>query len=136
MTTRRTIRTAVATLSLAALSALAACSDDSSSTSPTEPAATEPAPGTEPAPVTEPAPEGATVTINGGSFSIPASVAAGEDVTVNNTLVAPHTFSEVNGLFSVSVSNGESGTFVAPAAGSYEVVCLIHSNMTGTLVVE
>ncbi|HAP74641.1 MAG TPA: hypothetical protein DCR14_00980, partial [Acidimicrobiaceae bacterium] len=86
---------------------------------------------------TEPAPAaGATVTISGGAFSVPASVVAGEEVTVTNTGVAPHTFSEVNGLFSVSVNTGESATFVAPAAGSYEVVCLIHSSMTATLVVE
>jgi plastocyanin len=77
----------------------------------------------------------AAITVSNFSFQVPDSVTAGESVTIANDDSVAHTFSAVDGSFSVDLPAGGSATLTAPAAGSYDVVCHIHSSMKATLVV-
>lgn len=63
-------------------------------------------------------------------------VATGSEVTVTNLDDEDHTFSFEDGTVNVSLGGLETGTFEAPAAGSYEIYCEIHGSMTATLVVS
>lgn len=78
------------------------------------------------------------ITISDFSYDVPDSIAAGATVTVVNTDGAPHTVtSSLQGDFDVEVAGGATGTFIAPdEAGVYTIICTIHSNMSGTLVIE
>jgi len=81
--------------------------------------------------------EGATITISDFDFSVPATVAAGAAVTVQNDDGAAHTVTASGpGGFDVTVQGGKSGTFTAPSKpGSYPFVCTFHGNMKGVLKV-
>ena len=49
---------------------------------------------------------------------------------------ATHTFTNVDGAFSVEVPAGETVTVDPLEPGTYEYVCNFHGGMHGTLVVE
>jgi plastocyanin len=80
----------------------------------------------------------ALITIKDFTFTVGGPVAAGSKVTVKNTDVEAHTVTSGPGAFDVTVSGGGGATtFKAPAKpGSYKFVCMLHGNMTGTLVVS
>ena len=75
-----------------------------------------------------------TITISEFVFDTPA-VAAGSTVRVVNLDSAPHTVTANDGSFTLFLDPGAEGTFVAPAAGSYDFFCEVHPSMTSTLVV-
>ncbi|MFN0096076.1 MAG: cupredoxin domain-containing protein, partial [Dehalococcoidia bacterium] len=69
-------------------------------------------------------------------FKSPATVAPGDTINWANKDQAPHTItSKTAGLFDVSVAAGASGSMTAPAAGTYDLICKVHPNMAGKLVV-
>ena len=69
-------------------------------------------------------------------FSAPASVAAGAEITVVNNGEATHTWTEPDGAFDTGqIAPGSSATVTIDAPGTYDYVCSIHSNMTGTIEV-
>ena len=123
----------VAAVAVIASVGLGACSSDKASS---KPATTTPAGATTPAGDTTPAAGGAAVTIENLTFTVPASVKAGETITVTNNDSFGHTFSDSGGAFSVDVPGGGSATVVVKDAGTYAVVCHIHSSMKTTLVVN
>jgi plastocyanin len=82
------------------------------------------------------APAAAGVTIAGFGFNTGDGVTAGVEFTVTNDDPASHTLTEVGGAFSVGVSGGEVGTLTIDTPGTYQVICEIHSSMSGTLVVN
>jgi plastocyanin len=133
---------AVATL------AIAGCGSDKKSTSTTAGAATTAAAGaattaaagaatTAAATGSTGAPaSGAGITIKDFKFDIPSGLTAGATVTITNSDGPTHTFSDKGGKFDVRVSgSGGQGTLTVPAAGTYSVICKIHSSMSGTLTV-
>ena len=124
---------------------VAGCSSSTKSASTTKPAVTAVAGVTTVAATTEssgsgsstgPAAADATITIKGFAFEIPASVAAGSTITIKNDDSANHTFSDKGGKFDVKMAGNSSQQFVVPGPGTYNVVCHIHSSMSGTLVVK
>ena len=91
-------------------------------------------------------PDTATITIVGGftpQFSPQqVSIAPGGTLTVVNPTSSPHTFtsaavgSDGKPLFNLHLDPGQTRTMqVALTDGTYHFLCLIHSNMTGTLTV-
>ena len=102
----------------------------------TEPAGTEPA-GTEPAD-TEPQGAADEVTIADFAFD-PAEleVAAGATVTWTNNDSATHTVeSDDETLMSDDLPNGATYEMTFDEPGTYEYVCGIHPNMSGTVIVK
>lgn len=118
-----------ATLIPLVLFGLAACSDDSESSSTDSPTTVAPGESTPTAPA-------AGVTIAGFAFDTGDGVTAGEAFTITNSDDVPHTFSEVGGAFTAQVSGGSSAELTVDEPGTYEVVCQIHSSMSGTLTVN
>ena len=78
-----------------------------------------------------------TITIDNFAYSGDLTVKAGEKVTVINKDSAPHTLTDkVSGKFDTGTINpGATGSFTAPAAGTYPFGCRIHPDMKGTLTV-
>jgi plastocyanin len=88
------------------------------------------------APVDSAAPAGGvTLTIQDFAFS-PATVAAGQPLTITNADDFPHTVTDSGGAFAVRVSGGASDTVTIDAPGTYSIVCEIHPSMAGTIVVR
>ena len=88
------------------------------------------------APVESAAPAGgATLTISDFAFS-PATVNAGEPLTLINSDDFAHTVTDSGGAFSVRVGGGASETLTIDAPGTYSIVCEIHPSMAGTIVVS
>ncbi|WP_216699182.1 cupredoxin domain-containing protein [Arthrobacter sp. H14] len=79
-----------------------------------------------------------TVTIDDFSYAVSGPVAAGATVTVINNDDVPHTATDADGAFDTGIIEaGATGTFTAPAEpGEYTLVCTIHPNMSGALMVE
>jgi plastocyanin len=75
------------------------------------------------------------VTIKDLTFTT-TPVKAGSTVTVQNNDNVTHTVTSDDGKFDISIDAGKSGTFTAPAAGTYKFHCKIHSQMHGTLTVQ
>jgi plastocyanin len=125
-------RTLSSALAVVMLVGLTACGGDDESTSTTTPAQ-EP---TETTVLATSAPAAAGVTIAGFGFNTGDGVTAGVEFTVTNDDPASHTLTEVGGAFSVGVSGGEVGTLTIDTPGTYQVICEIHSSMSGTLVVN
>ena len=135
---------------LAAAALLAACSSESTSTAtpatvaptvaPVETAApvetTAPVETAAPVATAAPAPAGGpTLTISDFTFS-PATVAAGEALTITNADQFPHTVTDSGGAFAVRLGGGASETLTIDAPGTYSIVCEIHPSMAGTIVVS
>jgi len=76
------------------------------------------------------------VTIRNFSFGAPLTVPAGTTVTWTNDDTTQHTVTATNGDFdSGKVAPGESFSFTFTKEGTYDYACLIHSSMTGQVVV-
>ena len=134
----RRSRIATAALSVLVAVGLAGCGSSSggygSPTPTTKPGTT--APGTTAPGTTAPTGSGAaTATIANYAFSIPASVKAGQAFTVTNTDGVTHTFSNPDGAFDARIAGGASAQVTIAAAGTYTVVCKIHSSMRATITV-
>ena len=99
---------------------------------------TTPAPSAPPAPATSAsaATAQATITIRDFDYAVPASITAGAQVKVVNDDGEAHTLTIRGGPSIVVPPRGASMTFDAPAeAGTYDIVCDFHGNMTAQLVV-
>lgn len=79
-----------------------------------------------------------TITIKDFKYQGPASVSAGEKITVKNDDDQAHTVTADTGdAFDVKVAPGATATFTAPdRAGSYAYHCTFHANMQGSLDVS
>ncbi len=78
----------------------------------------------------------ASVSIIDFEFSAPASVAVGTEITVVNNGEATHTWTQPDGAFDTGqIAPGSSATVTIDTPGTYDYVCSIHSNMTGTIEV-
>ncbi len=97
------------------------------------------------APATPPAGAGgatqartATVTIDNFAFDpADATFRVGQTVTVVNKDSAPHSWTSSAGGFDTGILQpGESGTVTLKKAGTFDVVCTLHPNMTGTITVQ
>ncbi len=119
----------VSVLSVVAMLGLAACGSDDKSTDSVAPSVAN---TTE---QSSSAPAAGGVTIADFAFDTGSGAIAGAEFTVTNNDSTTHTFSAVDGTFSVSVGGGEVGTLTVDTPGTYQVVCQIHSSMTGTLTV-
>ena len=78
-----------------------------------------------------------TVTIKNFVFE-PAliKVSAGDTLVFVNEDTAPHTATDVGGVFDTgNIASGESGRITIADAGTYEYFCEIHPNMKGRIVV-
>lgn len=82
--------------------------------------------------------EEATITIRDFAFGDPLTVAPETEVTVVNEDTAPHNANDAGGAWEFDLlDQGESTTFTAPAdAGTYDLICTAHPNMSGQLIVE
>ncbi|MGI8529787.1 MAG: cupredoxin domain-containing protein [Geodermatophilaceae bacterium] len=80
----------------------------------------------------------ATITIRDFAYGEPLTVAPGTEVTVVNEDSAPHNANDADGAFEEPLlQQGESATFTAPEeAGTYDLICTQHSQMSGELIVE
>jgi plastocyanin len=126
---------------------LTACSssEQETSTMATPESTTSTAPSTSPAPSASPAPatsasaataQGATITIEDFDYTVPPSIAAGAQVQVVNNDGEAHTVTIPGGPSIVVPPRGSTMTFSAPAkAGTYDIICDFHGNMTAQLVI-
>lgn len=131
-------------VTLALLTACSSSEQETTTVATPEPTAST-APSTSPAPPTSPAPassasaaaaQGAKITIESFDYAVPASVAAGAQVQVVNNDGEAHTLTIPGGPSIVVPPRGSTMTFSAPAkAGTYDIVCDFHGNMTAQLVV-
>lgn len=80
--------------------------------------------------------DGAVLSIADFDFGDVPPVAAGSELTVENTDGAPHTVTADDGTFDLSVGGGESATLTVDEPGDYAFACTIHPSMTATLTVE
>ena len=136
---RRFGRAGVGVLGVAGL-ALAGCSSDSKSSDTTAAAAstTAAAAATTSAAATTAAAapaDGSGIVIKDFQFEIPSGLKAGDTVTITNEDSVQHTFSDQAGAFSIAADPATPAELTLPAAGTYTVVCNIHTGMTGTLTV-
>jgi plastocyanin len=69
------------------------------------------------------------------TFTVKGAVAAGTPVTITNSDKVDHTFTNPDGAFDVSVPAGGSAELTVDAAGTYKVICSIHSSMGAQVVV-
>ena len=81
--------------------------------------------------------EQATISITDFVYTVPASVAPGAQIVIENGDSQAHTVTSKTGGFDVKVDPDGTITFTAPTKpGSYPFVCSFHGNMTSTLVVK
>lgn len=80
----------------------------------------------------------ATITIRDFAYGEPLTVAPGTEVTVVNEDSAPHNANDAGGAWEFELlDQGESTTFTAPdEAGTYDLICTAHPQMSGQLIVE
>jgi len=88
-----------------------------------------------------PSTEAGTVTASIANFAFdPAAITAtvGDVVAWTNNDSTAHTATVTSDTTcsTANLNNGETGAIVFNVAGSYEYVCKIHSNMTGTIEVS
>lgn len=132
-----TFRTIVASTMLATL-AVAGCSSDSKSSSTTSapPASAASTAATTAATTAASASASAAVlTISNFQFS-KLAVAAGQEITINNTDSAKHTVTADDKSFSVEVPGNGSATLTIATPGTYTIHCEIHVSMKGTITVS
>ncbi len=128
-------------LAAAPLLVLAGCGSDDPASSADPPATTAAESGSESTGETETseaAPAEATITIKDFAYGDPLTVAPGTTVTVVNEDSAPHNANDAGGAFMEPLlGQGEMATFMAPAeAGTYDLICTAHEQMSGELIVE
>jgi plastocyanin len=63
------------------------------------------------------------------------SVGSGSTISVANGDARAHNFTVRGTDVAVFLPGGETGEATAPAPGTYDFVCTIHSGMTGTIIV-
>ena len=81
--------------------------------------------------------EAAVISIADFEFTVPASVAPGAEIIIENGDSQAHTVTSKTGGFDLKVDPDGTATLTAPSEpGSYPFVCSFHGNMTGTLVVK
>lgn len=84
-------------------------------------------------------PAGPTLTIEGRAFGQPPQLAAGETMVIDNQDAVRHTFTSSDGVWDeVEVAGNSSAEFTVPAdlgPGDYRFICVVHSDMGGTLTV-
>jgi plastocyanin len=132
--TTRIIRVGAAMAAVATF-AIAGCGSDKKSSSTTAASATTVAAGA----ATTAAGRAAAgaISIQAFKYTIPSGLKAGATVTITNADGPAHTFTDKDGKFDVHVDgSGGTGTLTLPAAGTYSIICKIHSNMSGTLTVS
>ncbi len=79
----------------------------------------------------------AVISIADFEYEVPASVAPGATITIENVDSQAHTVTSKAGGFDVKIDPNGTATLTAPSEpGSYPFICSFHSNMTGTLVVK
>ena len=89
----------------------------------------------------EPAPSKATTSIEIKDFLYdpdPATVKAGQKITVSNADDAPHTVTEEGGspsFDSDTIKGKASGSVTFPKPGTYKYFCVFHATMKGTVTV-
>ena len=78
------------------------------------------------------------ITIDDFTYNVSGPVSPGATVTVVNNDDVPHTVTDPDGAFDTGIFEaGATVTFTAPSEpGEYSIVCTIHPNMSGALVVE
>jgi plastocyanin len=144
---KHAMRTAAAALALTL--GVAACGSDKKSSSTAAPttaaatATTAAAAATTAAATTAPASGASTggaaaagaISIKSFKFVVPASVKSGTELTIKNEDTQKHTFTDKAGSFSVDVPGGGSATVTIAKAGTYDLICKIHAQMSGQLVV-
>lgn len=126
-------RSALLSLGLFAAIAIAACGTTTASSAP---AASNPA--SQPA-ASGPAAGGTAVDIADFAFNPQSiTVSAGDTVTWTNSDTAPHSVVFDDSSITSSENLNQGDTFEADfaTAGTFAYICGIHSNMTGTVVVE
>ena len=64
------------------------------------------------------------------------TASVGETFTITNADTAAHTYSAVDGTFEAAVGSGKTVELSVAKAGTYEVFCEIHPNMSGVLTIE
>jgi plastocyanin len=69
------------------------------------------------------------------TFTITGAIAAGTPLTISNKDKVTHTFTNPDGAFDVEVPAGGTAEITVAAAGTYKVVCTIHSSMGAQVVV-
>ncbi|MGV0645361.1 cupredoxin domain-containing protein [Mycolicibacterium sp. XJ2546] len=117
-----------------ALCAITALAVGCTQSATTEQDATGTATATAPPATSAPA-SGPTITIADMSFGDPVTVAPGEQITVINEDSAEH--SVTSETFDVHVDGGQQVTLTAPTdPGEYDIYCVYHPSMTGTLIVQ
>lgn len=103
----------------------------------TSPDTTTAAPETTPAPEPEEGSDAAdTITMENISFSGTTTVQSGDTIDLVNNDEVPHTFTDEDGSFDVSISPGETSSHTFEEPGEYSYFCTIHPAMTGTITVE
>jgi plastocyanin len=79
----------------------------------------------------------AEITISGFDFGDPITVESGSAVRVTNRDSTAHTWTSLDGLFdSETIEPGESFEFSFDTAGTFDFLCVIHPQMTGTITVS
>jgi plastocyanin len=78
-----------------------------------------------------------TITMADMSFGEPITVSPGAQITViNNDSVEHSVTSRDEGKFDVHVDGNQQATLTAPTEpGEYQIYCIYHPSMTGTLIV-
>jgi plastocyanin len=77
-----------------------------------------------------------TLTVKDSGFSPSCfSVASGSTISVANGGARAHNFTVKDTDVAVPLLAGETGEATAPAPGTYDFVCTIHTSMKGTIIV-
>jgi len=137
-TSASTSSSSAPTTSSAPTSSAASSSAPTTSGAPTSSAGSPSATSKTSAAGTPSASAAAVITIKDFKFSVPASVAPGSMVMVTNADIQSHTITSKDGGFDVKVDGG-GGTAVLTtpkSAGTYQLTCDFHANMSGSLVVK
>jgi plastocyanin len=84
------------------------------------------------------APAASGVVVKNFAYSGTLTVKVGAKVSVTNQDSTPHSVTDKGGKFDSGVIGGDgTGSFTAPSApGSYQLICTLHPEMAGTLVVQ
>ncbi len=69
------------------------------------------------------------------TFTVKGAIAAGAPVTITNKDKVAHTFTNPDGAFDIELPAGGTAELTVAAAGTYKVICSIHSSMGAQVVV-
>lgn len=77
-----------------------------------------------------------TITMASIAFSGVSTVSVGDTIELVNQDDVPHTFTDENESFDVSIPAGETRTHTFEEPGEYSYFCTIHPSMEGMITVE